>query len=230
MKAIVRILLKGLPALALAVPAGAHAELVLSQIVVDLAPGQPARQDIEAFNDGEEPLYVSAEPFEILDPGTEQQRREPATNPEQSGILVTPQKLVLEPGERRLIRIAATAPRGPIDRVYRVTIKPEAGDVSANTDALKVYVGYDALVLYRPEQITGQVDGQRSGTELVLTNRSNTAQELFEGEQCDASGRNCQALPARRLYPGVAWTQSLPYQTAVRYKVGIGNRISTVEF
>lgn len=230
MKAIVRTLLRGTPLLALALPAAAGAELVLSQIVVDLAPGQPAREDIEAYNSGEERLYVSAEPFEILDPGTDGQRREPATNPEQSGILVTPQKLVLEPGERRLIRIAATAPRGPVDRVYRVTIKPEAGEVSANADALKVFVGYDALVLYRPEQITGQVDGRRSGTELVLTNHSNTAQELFDGEQCDASGANCQALPARRLYPGVEWKQILPYETAASYKVGIGRRIETVEF
>lgn len=225
-----RTIFPGLALVALSLSAPAGAELVLNQVVVDLVPGEPAREDIEAFNNGEERLYVSAEPFVIIDPGTDGQRREPATNPEESGILVTPQKLVLEPGERRLIRIAATAPRGATDRVYRVTIKPEAGEVSADTSALKVFVGYDTLVLYRPEQITGRVEGQRTGSELVLTNRSNTAQELFEGEQCDASGANCRALPSRRLYPGVSWTQPLPYQTQVRYKAAIGSRITSVEF
>lgn len=215
---------------ALGLATAAHAELVLSQVVVDLAPGKPAREDIEVFNSGEERMYVSVQPFAIVHPGMPDQQREPAVDPDQSGILVTPQKLVLEPGERRLIRIAATQPRPQTDRVYRVTIKPVAGDVSASSSALKVFVGYDTLVIYRPEVIAGAVDGQRAAGELVLTNRSNTAQELFEGKQCDAAGANCQELVARRLYPGGTLSQALPYDTPVTYQVGIGDKVSSVTF
>ena len=215
---------------AVAWPASADAELVLSQVVVDLQPGEPARENIEVFNSGTDRLYVSAEPFVIQDPGTQGQRRTPATNPEQSGILVTPQKVILEPGERRLIRIAATSARPERDEVYRVTIRPVAGEVTANADALKVFVGYDALVIYRPSVITGEIEAQRVGSKLVLTNSSNTSQELFDGKQCDAAGAQCKALPSRRLYPNMEWAQELPYETRVTYKVAIGDRISEVQF
>lgn len=210
--------------------AGAHAELVLSQVVVDLGPGKPAREDIEVFNSGDERMYVAAQPFTIVNPGAPDQQREPAVDPDRSGILVTPQKLVLEPGERRLIRIAATQPRPATDKIYRVTIKPVAGEVSASTSALKVFVGYDTLVIYRPETIGGAVEGQRSGGQLVLTNNSNTAQELFDGKQCDAAGANCQALASKRLYPGGTLTQALPYDTKVTYQIGIGDKVSSVTF
>lgn len=211
-----------------AAPAGA--ELVLSQVVVDLGPDKPARETIELFNSGSDRLYVAADPFAIGHPGAADQQRIPAANPQDSGLLVTPQRLILEPGERRLVRIAAVAPRPASDSVYRVTVRPVAGDVSANADALKVFVGYDVLVIYRPAAVSGTLEARREGTRLVVVNRSNTSQELFEGRQCDAAGGACRALAGRRLYPGTEWAQDLPYGTAVTYRVAVGERISQAEF
>jgi len=155
-----------IPALAFAAALGfgaaARAEMVLSQVIVDLLPGKPPRDDIEVWNDSSERMYVLAEPFEILAPGTPSEQRVAVTEPEQAGLLVSPLRLVLEPGEKRTIRIAAIGARPASDRVYRVTIKPVAGTVSAETTALKVFVGYDTLVLVRPEAISGDVEGARS--------------------------------------------------------------------
>jgi len=208
----------------------AHAEMVLSQVIVDLLPGKPPRDDIEVFNDGPERMYVSAEPFEIRAAGTPGEQRVPVTDPERSGILVSPQKLVLSPGERRTIRVAAIGERPASDRVYRVAIRPVAGPLSADQSALKVFVGYDALVLVRPEQFTGDVVGERKGGSLVLRNAGNTAQELFDGRQCDAIGKDCRSLPAKRLYPGASWEQTLPFDTPVSYKAGIGPTIRDRQF
>ena len=205
--------------------APAAAEMVLSQVIVDLLPGQPPREDIEVFNDGPDRMYVSAEPFEILSPGTPAEQRVPAGAPEQSGILVSPQRLILEPGERRTVRVAAIGERPAADRVYRVAVKPVAGPVSADTSALKVFVGYDALVIVRPQQLAAEVTGERRGRTLVLRNTGNTAQELFDGRQCDAAGADCRALPAKRLYPGASWEQALPFDTAVTYKASVGPTI-----
>ena len=130
----------------------AEAEMVLSQVIVDLLPGKPPRQDIEVWNDGPERMYVLAEPFEILKPGTPQEQRVAAALPDESGLLVSPQRLVLEPGERRTVRVAAIGERPASDRVYRVAIRPVAGAVTAEESALKVFVGYDTLVLVRPER------------------------------------------------------------------------------
>ena len=215
-----------LPALALALAldlgATARAEMILSQVIVDLLPGKPAREDIEVWNDGDERMYVLAEPSEIRGAGTPAETRVAVTDPEQAGLLVSPLRLVLEPGERRTIRVAAIGARPASDRVYRVTIKPVAGQVTAEASALKVFVGYDTLVLVRPTQITGDVAGTRSGRTLTLRNSGNTAQELFDGQQCDAAGGDCQDLPSKRLYPGATWDIPLPFDTPVRYKASIG--------
>lgn len=210
--------------------ASASAELVLSQAVVDLGPDKPARENIELFNSGTDRLYVAADPFEIRNPGAADQQRTPAANPQEAGLLVTPQRLILEPGERRLVRIAAVAPRPASDRVYRVTIRPVAGEVSANADALKVFVGYDVLVIYRPATVTGALAAHREGGRLVIENRSNTSQELFDGRQCDGTGGECRALIGSRLYPGRQWEQMLPYAGPVTYQVAVGDQISRAQF
>jgi P pilus assembly chaperone PapD len=209
--------------LSFAVFTPAHAEMVLSQVIVDLQPDKMGHDDIEVWNNGPERIYVIAEPFEIQSPGQPTERRLSNPDPAILGLLVTPQRLVLEPDERRVVRIAAIAPRGPADRIYRVTIKPVSGAVSSNASALKVLLGYDVLVLYRPDRIIGEMTATREGRKIKFHNASNTAQELFDGKQCDSSGKNCQALPATRLYPGGSWDQYLNYDTPVEYRVSNGN-------
>lgn len=216
--------------LALGLAAAAHAEMVLSQVIVDLVPGKPPREDIEVFNDSDERMYVLAEPFEIRNPGLPGEERLPVGDPEAAGLLVSPLRLVLEPGERRTIRIAAIGERPASDRVFRVAIRPVAGTVEAEASALKVFVGYDTLVLVRPAQLTGTVEGQRAGRTLTLRNPGNTAQELFDGKQCDAAGGNCQALPAKRLYPGATWDQALPFDTPVTYRAAVGSTVRDRQF
>jgi P pilus assembly chaperone PapD len=199
-----------------------HAEMVLSQVIVDLLPGKPPREDIEVSNDGEERLYVVAEPSEMLQPGTPQELRKAVQVGENPGILVSPQRLVLEPHERRIIRVAAMGERPAQDKVYRIAIRPVAGNVSADQTALKVFVGYDALVLVRPAQFTGDIQAERSGRTLILRNDGNTAQELFQGSQCRSDKTDCRVLPAKRLYAGASWEQVLPFDTPVHYRTKIG--------
>ncbi|AIT07635.1 hypothetical protein MC45_16095 [Sphingomonas taxi] len=208
----------------------AAANLVLSQVVVDLTPAGPPRADVEAWNTGAERMYVVAEPASIVDPGTPAERRVASADPAESGLLVTPQKMILEPGERKLIRIAAVAPRAARDRVYRVTVKPVAGDVSAAGSALKVLVGYDMLVIVRPAVMAGEVAGRRDGTTLVLTNTGSTSVELYEGRQCTAAGGDCRPLPAKRLYAGATWSQPIDPARPVAYKVKTGLMVKAVTY
>jgi P pilus assembly chaperone PapD len=153
--------------LALAVLAGASlappaaAEMVLSQVVVDLPADKPPREDIEVWNAGPDRIYVLAEPFEVIGAGTAAEARVAADDPDTSGLLVSPRRMILEPGERRALRIALIADRPPMERVYRVAIKPVAGDVTAPTSALNIFVGYDALILVRPAAPDARLEGER---------------------------------------------------------------------
>jgi Mat/Ecp fimbriae periplasmic chaperone len=138
--------------------------------------------------------------------------------------------MVLEPGQRKVIRVSALLPRDDIERIYRVTIKPVAGPVNSETTALKVLLGYDVLVLYRPRLSTGSVTATRIGKKMIFHNESNTAQELFEGRQCDTAGQNCRPLPANRLYAGAQWSIDLEYSTPVEYRLTSGKGSTVRQF
>jgi P pilus assembly chaperone PapD len=203
----------------------AHAEMVLSQVIVDLLPGKPPREDIEVWNDGEERMYVVAEPSEIVGAGTAHEQRLAVPSNEDAGLLVSPRRLVLEPGERRMIRIATFGERPASERVYRVAIKPVVGPLSAEQSALKVLVGYDTLVLVRPTKLVDDLRAERAGNTLTLHNTGNTSQEIFAGSQCAGEGRDCRKLPDKRLYPGGVWTQTVPFETPIHYKSSIGSTV-----
>ena len=217
-------------AMAATVATPAHADLVLSQVVIDMLPNAAPRVDVEASNTGKERMYVVAEPSEIVDPGQPGERRQASPDPAVTGLLVTPQKMILEPGERKLLRIAAVAPRGPRDRIYRVTVKPVAGEIAAAGSALKVLIGYDVLVIVRPTLLSGTVTAQRSGTTLALTNTGTTNVELYEGQQCDAAGKDCRGLPPRRLYAGASWAQPIDPARKVDYKIKTSTTVEAKSF
>lgn len=215
---------------ALAAGYPARAEMVLSQVIVDFADPAQSHDEIEIFNSGEERLYVLVEPSRILDAGTPEEQRVAITDPEAAGLIVSPRRLILEPGERRVVRVAVLGPPPALDHVYRVAIKPVVGAVTADTSALKVLVGYDALVIRRPASVVGEIKSDRLPNKLLVENATNTAREFYDGTQCDAAGENCVALPATRLYPNAKWEIELPYDTQATFKTAWGKNSGTAVF
>lgn len=214
--------LAALPFAALLAATPAHAGIVLSKVILDLAADAPPRDDIEVTNDSQERQYVVADPAIIQDPGTPREKRVDSPDPTTTGLLVTPQKLVLEPGERKLVRVALVAPRDNAERVYRLAIRPVAGSVEAEKTALKVFVGYDVLIIARPATVTGKLTATRLAGTIVFHNGSNTSVEMSQGRQCDQAGANCTPLPATRLYAGADWSVAIAHDTPVQYKVQRG--------
>lgn len=216
---------------AIAVPTtAARAELALSQLVVELAPGDHGRTDIEIWNNDPDRAYVSAEPREVLNPGTPSESRREDPDPEKVGLLVSPSRMILEPGQRRLLRIAAIAPPSDRERVYRVTVKPVVGELSAKGSGLKVLIGYDVLVLVRPREISPHVSGSREGDFLTLRNDGNVSIELVDGKRCDDARSACSDLPGARLYAGAEKTVDVKAGGQVQYKLKVGPRLIPVRF
>lgn len=195
----------------------AHADIVLSELIVELQPGAHAREDVEIWNKDPGRAYVAVEPAEILNPGRPDQNRREEPDPAKLGLLVAPARMILEPGQRKMIRIAALGPDSGRERVYRVTVKPVAGSLESNSSGLKVLVGYDLLILVRPSEIHPNVTGARTGKLLSLHNQGNVSVELTGGRQCDPGGQHCVALPSKRLYSGADWTETLPGSGPVDY-------------
>ena len=208
---------------ALAMPASASAEIVLSQLVVDLGAKADQRTDIEVWNNSDERAYVAAEPSEIVGAGKPGEQRRTEADPEKRGLLVSPNRMILEPNQRRLIRLAPIGPRGMTERVYRVTVKPVAGELASEVSGLKLLIGYDVLVLLRPQETRPNLSAVRSGNRLVFRNDGNASIELIDGKQC-ATGTSCVELPGKRLYAGAEWSQDLKSAAPVHYSVVSGGR------
>ena len=204
----------------LAMPASmASAELILSQLVIELGPGSKSRADLEVWNNSGERAYVAVEPSEIVNAGRRDEQRQAEPDPERRGLLVSPSRMILEPGQRKLVRFAAMSPLNDRERVYRVTVKPVVGALQSEESGLKLLVGYDVLVLARPVEIRPNLVASRSGASLTFRNDGNASLELVDGKQCDASGKSCTMLPGKRLYSGAEWTQLLTSSTPVEYTI-----------
>ena len=206
-------------AAAIGFPAAGHADVLLSQLIVELKPGAAAVGDVDVWNNSPDRAYVVAEPREIISPGTAAQGARKEPDPEKLGLLVAPARMILEPGQHKLLRIASIGPLDTHERVYRITVKPEVGALVSDKTGLKVLIGYDVLVLVRPADARSVVVGKRSGNLLTLTNEGNVSVELSEGRQCDSAGRGCTALPGKRLYAGAQWTEPLRSAAPVEYLV-----------
>ncbi len=207
----------------------ASAELTVSQLIVELPASAPTA-DIEIVNDSNERSYVAIEPREILSPGSANERPFVSPNPEALGFLASPARMVLEPRQRRTIRLAAIASDLSRERVYRVTVKPVAGDVTSEQSGLKLLVGYDLLVLARPSAPTLALDAKRDQHGLTLVNNGNASVELSDGKQCDTSGAPCRPLPSKRLYAGASWTQAVSATAVGEYRVRSAKGWSTLKF
>ena len=212
------------------VEAPAHSELVLSDLVVELEPGNNSRKDIELWNNSEERYFVEITPAEILNAGLPSETRRELPNPEQLGLLVSPNRMILEPGQHKVMRIAAIASPAERERVYRVTVKPVVGDIAEGQAGLKILVGYDVLTMVRPSNPAPKIIGDREGRSLIIRNEGNSSAELLNGKQCAAPGKDCTALRGKRLYPGAEWSFELPGDGPVEYSVKLGAQLSIVRF
>ena len=216
-------------AILLAAPTPVLAGLTVSPVIVDVQPSQAPRADVEAINDSTDTVYVVVEPARIDHPGEPGERRVQDPDPQALGLLATPNRLVLAPGERKFVRLALLSPPGDTDRIFRVTVKPVVGQVAAPTTGLKILVGYDLLVIQRPARPQAQVVARHDGGTLTLTNNGNTNAELFQGQACDAA-RHCAPLAGSRLYAGTTWSVALPAGSSAEYQVKVGDKVTDQRF
>jgi P pilus assembly chaperone PapD len=219
-----KISVPGLLAMALvafvAAPGPAQAQLVVDRLIVDFEHGAPPRQDILLRNESKDKYYVTVTPVEVLSPGEDKSSRVTKTNPEDLGLLVTPNRTVLEPGASRSIRVVSL--NGPLarDRIYRVLIAPQVGELKPDAAppgekgvAIKILTAYEALVIVRPQSENGKLVVERTTDGISVKNVGNSNTLVYDGTACPVGGGSakCVKLPARRMYAGNVWRLPLPH-------------------
>lgn len=201
----------------------AAADISVSPTVILFESGATDRT-IVVTNQGREIAFVTAKVRVVSAPGEADEKLLADPNPAAMGLVATPSRFALEPGEQRGVRLLTIGSVGNRDRVWRVQLAPAAGTLKPGQSGVAFIIAYDALVIQRAANARPSLAGQRAGRTLTLTNRSNSFVMVSSVEQCSAG--KCTTLPGKRLYAGQAWTAQLPAidgQVTVNLQ-GIGNR------
>ena len=221
-------LLTALLGLVLTVPPS-FANISMDQMILDFGPNSTDHRDITIFNHGDETSYVDVQVFQVLQPGTPDEARQKVTNLDELSLLATPAKIILGPGQQKLLRIVNLKARDSVDRIYRIAVTPIPGEFETSGTAIKVMVGYEALVIIRPPQPAAALSWQRNGTKLTVTNSGNSNVLLRKGTQC-TSPEACEELPGKRMYANSEWVLELPINSPGQYEIYDGQQASQINF
>lgn len=180
---------------ATALSAPASAQLAIDRLWVDMGAGSVPRSDLVVRNESKDKYYITVSTSEIVNPGSADEVRKPGSNPEELGLLVTPGRMILEPGQMRAIRIVSLNEGLAKDRVYRVNVTPQIGELGATSAApdarglaIKLLAAFDVLVTVRPEKDDATLAARRDGNFLDLSSTGNSNVLLLDGQICPAAG------------------------------------------
>ena len=178
-------------------------------------------------------MYIKVAPSIVRNPGTDAENREIITNPKEAGLLVSPNKLVIPPGGRKLVRFVNLRPQATEEHVYRVAITPVVNEVKANATGVKILIGYEVLVLTQPVNAQPGLVAERAGNMLKFRNEGNTNVLLREGYQCPFETEDkeqCEPLSGKRIYPGNQWSINLPLDRPAEYYLAVGRKNSVAVY
>lgn len=173
----------------------AKAQLAIDRLWVDLDDQRANRSDLVVRNESEDVYYITVTTSEIENPGTAGEMRTTQIDPEKLGLLVTPNRLILRPGELRAIRVVSLNRDLAQDRIYRVNINPEIGELSIDQDdlqnrglAIKLLAAFDVLVTVRPREGDPELVALREGDRIELRNEGSSNLLMLDGKVCPVEG------------------------------------------
>lgn len=216
-----------------------NAAMQVSDSIIVFEPGKSPRQDITVFNPDKDNMYVKVDIVEVKNPGSANEERAAITNPDDISLLITPNKMVVPPNTHKTIRLVNVKPPGNTDRIFRATITPVAGELTAKQSGIKLLIAYGLLIIVQPENPAADLKVTRTGTTIHFKNTGNTNTVLTKGKQCPAQqtrnkdknkDKPCLELKSKRLYAGNEWTLKLPLNGPVEYTLKTGNKFSVVRY
>jgi P pilus assembly chaperone PapD len=216
-----------------------YAMIGVSPVIIDLDPqskniAASRTQDVRVYNHGGEIAYIKITPRIVDHPGTKHEKQIEVKNPQELGMLVSPRKLMIPPGQFKLVRFVFTKKPGKVDRIFRVDIQPVSGSLllpktKKEEVGIKLMVGYAVLVMQRPNNPMPKLSIKRDGRIVTVKNTGNTNVLLADGTQCENGSKKCVELETHRLYAGNTWTFKAPKALPVRFKGFYGDELTIVD-
>ena len=175
--------------------------------------------DVEVYNIGKDKAYVNLDISLIEHPGLPEQKELPLEdNPYQVGLIVTPNKMVIPPGQMRIARMLFIGEPPKQDLMYKVRIAPATGQYMAVSDRKGVVAGVNVIIAYsvnvymRPLKPVVKVTITRIDHDLIFNNQGNTNVLIGNCQQCpDKNPENCKNFGlSKRIYAGAVYHYQVP--------------------
>jgi P pilus assembly chaperone PapD len=164
-------------------------------------------------NDGDGIGYVNIDTYRIKYDGSTMQSIE-KKNPKEFGLLVSPSKLILQPGQSKKVRVKRFKFGNKTEYMYEVIAKPvprprEIGEETKKSMQTKTTITMAALtrVFLPPAKLDPQLTAKQSKKVVTFTNTGNTTMQVGRIQICLAD--NCRKAYAFELYPGMQKTLKL---------------------
>lgn len=192
-------------------PVGANAVIKVSTLHVDFMPGEQQFQDVFIQNVGTDVEYVDVSLFKRTDPvkNPEQVLSSSGQNPETFGMVVTPNKLAISPGQTKRIRLLNLTRGNKTDAVYGVRVLPVPAPIQATKDnadqhaagQVEIISAFVVGVYVLPAHPHVDLSLTRTGNQLVIENKGNTNALLDGGQQCTSDSKPvCTKVEPVRIY------------------------------
>lgn len=219
-----------------------HAGVMLNRAIVIFDDSDQARQDVIVSNDSDsDRLFVSVTPFLVMNPGTEERELAPLSIDEDAGLLVTPNKLLIEPSGSAIVRMLNMAEPDINEVYYRINFTPiqkpieferqEGEELEQSQMLVTIALAYQALVIVPPLEPKALPRFTRTGKTVVFTNPGNSFYLLRDGVQCSPDDPDdCVDLTSKRVYPGNEYVVELPFDGPAQYvaRVFDGSKVISV--
>ncbi|CAM3434373.1 fimbrial biogenesis chaperone [Parendozoicomonas haliclonae] len=201
----------------------AWAGIEVDQSIIEFEPDGEYYTDITVSNRDEKKAYVSVSVFEISNPGQPNEKREPLTDPDKAMLIATPTRLALEPNQSIPVRLLNLDEEQKEERIYRVLVEPASKRMQNEASGVRLLVGYEMLVIIRPQNPQVKVLASRSGKTMTFYNAGNTNVFMEGGKNCNpAKPSECQEVSSQRLYPKARWSTELPFAAPVEFSMNAG--------
>ena len=191
----------------------------------DFTTQSPRRFDATLSNSGNRTEYINMKTVKIVRVKKNSYKNVTIKNPIQDGLVISPNRLVLQPNQKRIIRISYIKPYPKFDQYYQISGSPVPPKLIPNDNnsknkiqaGLQISIIYALSVTVRPEHLYPIVAIKVQHKTLLITNKGNTKVKLINGKQCHL--KNCYALKSKVVFPQSSIKIPLKYQDPVEYTV-----------
>ena len=221
------------------------ADIMISNNILTFQKGASFIQEVNVANiDNQNRAFVAVDVNQIINAGTDKEKKIALTAKNNDILVVQPRKLILQPGQSKQVRFILRKTKIMRELVFRAAFKPvsnqtfkinkEISKEKVSRIGIGVVVAYGALIFVKPTNPIYTIETIKKEKSLEIKNNGNVNVFITRIVQCSNMGKKneeCSEIEGTRLYPKASLVFDLASDLPVTifYKAGDSNKTLYVE-